>query len=306
MQKLNSKLIFFILITINLFSNQFSEKIYVYDLGAHFESGYFQLAGKVLGSFEITENGVKNIREEAEGDEINILVQKYKIDLFNELFKNLSIIDKDLIIYSYKVYFSKNFKILLTQEEKNYLENKKSHNATIEYLNNKYVQISKRNNVKNIMDLSELNNLDDQKYYVYKVFKEGDTQSKFGEVYFNRDGTVEKEKIYKLTHLNSSLIEEKNIFQNYRNISKREKVKNCYFNFYEKNTKEKYRLNVISYKTYLFTEKSLLLLNENEKEELEKIKLSKDKEKEINFVNKQKIIYLERQVNCDKIFKDIY
>ena len=54
------------------------------------------------------------------------------------------------------------------------------------------------------------------------------------------------------------------------------------------------------------TEKSLLLLNENEKEELEKIKLSKDKEKEINFVNKQKVIYLERQVNCDKIFKNIY
>lgn len=280
--------------------------MYVYDLGIGSESGYFNLAGEVLGSFEITENGVKNIQDKIEGDKIKILVQKYKIDLFNELFKNLSITDKDLIVYSYKMFFSQNLKILLNQEEKNYLENTKSHNVTIEYLNNKYNQISKKRVVQDITDLSKINNLDDKKFYVYKIFKDNDVWDGFGEIHFDGNGIFEKEKIYKLTHSVPSLIEDKEVFQNYKNLSRREKAKNCYFNFSKGTEKEKQRQNVISYKTYLFIEKELLPLNEKEKEELENIKLSHDKEKEAAFINKQKIIYLERQVNCDKIFKDIY
>ena len=147
MQKLNNKWIFLIFITINIFSNQFSEKMYVYDLGTRFETGYFQLAGRVLGNFEITENGVVNIQEKYSGDKIHNLVQKYKTDLFNELFNNMSEKDKDLITYSYELYFSQNLKILLSQKEKDYLQNKKSHNVTREYLNDRYEQIYKKKNI---------------------------------------------------------------------------------------------------------------------------------------------------------------
>ena len=230
-------------ISFTLFSNSnFKAKRYIYDKGSKIGGMNIEILGEYIGSFYITENGIEDLdikkskNKEDKFFMLEDLIKSLNFDIegkysFN-IPKNMRKEYLSFFLLSYDLQFLMYNKILLSEEEKKYIDKSNSYRIKRDYFNEKIKKLSEyRDTLRYINGLKGINgflNIGNGKFYLYKYNADKLILKFYDKVELNsiNDNMIKgifKSDIIKNNENNDQLYKE------YKKVPWEERFKKCYF-----------------------------------------------------------------------------
>lgn len=306
-------------ISFTLFSNSnFKAKRYIYDKGSKIGGMNIEILGEYIGSFYITENGIEDLdikkskNKEDKFFMLEDLIKSLNFDIegkysFN-IPKNMRKEYLSFFLLSYDLQFLMYNKILLSEEEKKYIDKSNSYRIKRDYFNEKIKKLSEyRDTLRYINGLKGINgflNIGNGKFYLYKYNADKLILKFYDKVELNsiNDNMIKgifKSDIIKNNENNDQLYKE------YKKVPWEERFKKCYFELsFSKNDSiesDKYLINLLSYMSYLFDEKKIIVFSQSKEEKYKKIE--KNNEERVNFIKENELYFKERKEKCNNFIE---